>query len=157
MNLGKRLLIGRMVKCAMVVVLGYMIVHKLVDLKMMYVDDMTPYAAELYKSISKFQQQFVALVPDVELDRLVENFGGNYVGSVTSAQLRNKIPSEKYAGVVDLRLVDVIVRKQYVGDFVCHYYTLPYIEDYVGRLLVKCSADGKVKEYKVIYDGKGGE
>lgn len=146
------LILLRVLKGIGALVLVYLIVDKLYDMKSVYHDEMTPYASETYRQVVKFQQQFMSLGEGKDLEALVNTLGASYVGDVTSAQLRERIPSENYSGVVDLRLLPAVVRRQYTGDFKYGYYTLPNLGDCDGKMLVRRSSENKLLDYVVVYE-----
>ena len=147
-----RLVLGRSLKCVGVLLLAFMIVDKLYDMKLVYYDEMSPYALDMYRQMVKFQRQFMSLGEGKSLESLVDTLGASYVGEMTSAQLQERMASENYQGAVDLRFLPTAIRRQYTGNFKYGCYTLPHLGDCTGKMLVRKSLENKLLDYVVVYE-----
>lgn len=136
--------------------MGCMLVYKLVDLKFLYYDEMTPYASVVYRGFADFHQRFASLEPHMSLTELVSAFEASYMGTVTSSQLEQRLPSPD-CPKSGLGMESAVDRRPYGVAFEWRCYELPPVVDYTGTLVVRCSRDGGVLDYKVTFGGSEGE
>lgn len=135
----------RVVRMAILCALMYAIISGSSEIYAIHVRRITPFAEVVQSSVQAIQRTISSIGTLDATNVVVEAFGGVFEKGFTSADVRDRLESER-------RIASMIV--EYAADYQYSMYRLPYIADYCGMLLIKTSSDGRFQDYTIVYDGR---
>ena len=134
----------RIARIVLVFALLCAIISGSAEIYAVYVRRITPFAEVVQSSVQEIQNTISALGAIDATNVVVEAFGGVFEKEFTSADVRNKLVSER-------QIASIVA--EYATDYRYSIYRLPYIADYCGWLLIRSSIDGRFLGYTIVYDG----